>query len=184
MSLCSLDRQSTSTSASGSLYVFPSCPIMATLPSALPSGNVSCHRELIHLRALFIDTRARMDHTHTPTPPSCRPPPASSLRLTVASPAAQLPHLHLLTEKVTLATWPAIWRGLGGYPKQAKHNPITPQGDTPHLLNSAWVIFCFSSGACKDPLTRLWSTTNENQQMSDKVSTPAVWDCYNQEKAV
>lgn len=65
-----------------------------------------------------------------------RPPCASScFSCSVA------PHLHLFMEKVKLATWPAIWRGPDGYPKQAKHNPITPQGDAPHLPNSAWVIF-------------------------------------------
>lgn len=55
--------------------------------------------------------------------PLCyRPASAASLRFAV------LLHLHLSKEKVTLATWPAIWRGAGGYPAQAKHNPITPQG--------------------------------------------------------
>lgn len=91
---------------------------------------------------------------------------------------SKAPHLHLFMEKVTLATWPAIWRGPGGYPKQAKHNPITPQGDTPHLLNSAWVIFCFSLGACKDPLTCLRSARNWNQQMFYEVQTPAALDSW------
>lgn len=124
---------------------FPFCHIMATLPSKLPSANVSCHRPLIYLRALFIDTCTSTDHT-PPRPPSASPCFSSSTA----------PHLHLFMEKVTLATWPAIWRGPGGYPKQAKHNPITPQGDMPHLLNSAWVIFCSSLATCKEPLTCLW----------------------------
>lgn len=122
---------------------------MATLPSELPSDNVSCHRALIYLCALFIDTCTQV-RTAVPAPPLCYgpawPPSASPC---FSSRSSTAPHLHLLMEKVTLATWPAIWRGPGGYPKQAKHNPITPQGDTPHLLNPAWVIFCFSLGACK-----------------------------------
>lgn len=48
------------------LCMFPFCPIMATLPSKLPSDNVSCHRALIYLRALFIDTCTSTDHcAHT-----------------------------------------------------------------------------------------------------------------------
>lgn len=41
---------------------------MATLPSKLPSDNISCHRELIYLCALFIDTRTCTDHTHAHAP--------------------------------------------------------------------------------------------------------------------
>lgn len=146
---------------------------MATLPSILPSGHASCHRELIYPCALFIDTCTCTDHTHAHAtaltdwhrPSSASPCFSSSVA----------PHLHLFMEKVTVATWPAIWRGPARYPKQAKHNPITPQGDTPHLLNSAWVIFGFSSGTCKDPLKCLWSAGNKNHQMSDKFHTSAAF---------
>lgn len=46
------------------LCVLSLSPITATLPSRLPSDNVSCHWELIYLLALFIDTCTRTDHTH------------------------------------------------------------------------------------------------------------------------
>lgn len=126
---------------------------MATLPSILPSGHASCHRELIYPCALFIDTCTCTDHTHAHAtaltdwhrPSSASPCFSSSVA----------PHLHLFMEKVTVATWPAIWRGPARYPKQAKHNPITPQGDTPHLLNSAWVIFGFTSGTYDQLGTRI-----------------------------
>lgn len=58
------------------LHVFHSCPIMATLPSKPRSDNVSCHRVLIYLRALFMDTFTSTDHrAHT-----------TVLQTTVASP--------------------------------------------------------------------------------------------------
>lgn len=68
---------------------FPFCPIVATLPSKLPSDNVSCHRALIHLRALFIDTCTSTDHTHAHT--TAPQTGVASPPLRRASPAAQLP---------------------------------------------------------------------------------------------
>lgn len=144
------------------------CPIMAANPLELHSDNISCHWELIYLLALFRYTYG----------PHTRP-----VRHAAAHPSLQshyssndsTPHLHLFTKKVTLATWPAIWRrGPNGYPKQAKHNPITLQWDTPHLLNSAWVIFCFSSAACKDSLRCLRSVRKQDRPLTTKGQTSAV----------
>lgn len=160
-----------------SLHVFPFALSWPLYPPSPPSDNVSCHRVLIYLGALFIDTC-------TSTKPLCPPPVCYRLdcgvplRFTVLLQQHSLPTYISSWKRSRLDTWPAIWRGPGGYPKQAKHNPITPQGDTPHLLNSAWVIFCFSLGACKDPLTCSWTARNKNQQMFYKVQTPAAFDCY------
>ncbi len=68
---------------------FPFCPIMATLPSELPSDNVPCHRALTYLRALFIDTCTSTDHTHAHT--TALQTGVASPPLRRASPAAQLP---------------------------------------------------------------------------------------------
>lgn len=49
-----------------SVRFFPFGLLMATSPYRLPSDNVLCHRALIYLRALFIDTCSSADHcAHT-----------------------------------------------------------------------------------------------------------------------
>lgn len=59
----------------------PFRPTMVTLTSKLPSDSVSCHRALIYLRALFIDTCTHTDHTHART--TALQTGVASLRFTV-----------------------------------------------------------------------------------------------------
>lgn len=152
---------------------------MATLPSKLPSDNVSCHRALIYLRALFIDTRTSTDHTHHTAVFRTAVASLSPLRFTVhSSPPTSIsswkrsrwPHDLLFEEDLV----------------DTQSRPSTIQLHPREIRSICWTLLEWYSvslwALVKIHLHVYGEPGSRINRYLFEVQTPAVFNCYSQER--